>query len=179
MANKIYRESEKNVVETLKEIRLQPNMECGVDEIEFPDGTKEKFFYNGEADREAAVKFATICVNATSNTPKAKTMMATCFWLMANNVKPERIVVLEDGRELYLDVDKKALYNSNGTAYVELTDGEKETKMSADVLAMLLKERAERKAAYNRNACYDCDDCDGYDDCDDCDRDDCDEEEDW
>lgn len=178
MANKIYRESEKNVVETLKEIRLQPNMECGVDEIEFPDGTKEKFFYNGEADREAAVKFATICVNATSNTPKAKAMMATCFWLMVNNVKPERIVMLEDGRELYLDVDKKALYNSNGTAYVELTDEEKETKMSADVLAMLLKERAERKAAeeqvYDHDDCYDYDDCDNYN-CDDCD----DEEEDW
>lgn len=41
MANKINREAEKNVVETLKEIRLQPNMGCGVDEIEFPDGTKE------------------------------------------------------------------------------------------------------------------------------------------
>lgn len=178
MANKIYRESEKNVVETLKEIRLQSNMECGVDEIEFPDGTKEKFFYNGEADREAAIKFATICVNATNDTPKAKAMMATCFWLMVNNVKPERIVMLKNGRELYLDVDKKALYNSNGTAYVELTDEEKETKMSADVLAMLLKERAERKVAeeqvYDHDDCYDYDDCDNYD-CDDCD----DEEEDW
>lgn len=170
MANKINREAEKNVVETLKEIRLQPNMECGIDEIEFPDGTKEKFYYNGEADKQAAIKFATICVNATTDTPKAKAMMATCFQLMINNIVPERALVLENGKELYLDVEKKALYTSCGTVYVSLTDEEKETKMSTDVLAMLLKERAERKVA--EEAAYDCEDCD-------CDCDDCDEEEDW
>lgn len=168
MANKINREAEKNVVETLKEIRLQPNMECGVDEIEFPDGTKEKFYCNGEADRQAAIKFATICVNATTDTPKAKAMMYTCFQLMINNIVPERVLVLDNGMELYLDVDKKALYTSCGNVYVDLTDEEKETKMSTDVLAMLLKERAERKVAeeticdYEDYGC-DCDDCDEED----------------
>ena len=170
MANKINREAEKNVVETLKEIRLQPDMECGIDEIEFPDGTKEKFYYNGEADKQAAIKFATICVNATTDTPKAKAMMATCFQLMINNIVPERALVLENGKELYLDVEKKALYTNYGTVYVSLTDEEKETKMSTDVLAMLLKERAERKVA--EETTY------NYEDCD-CDCDDCDEEEDW
>lgn len=181
MANKINREAEKNVVETLKEIRLQPNMQCGVDEIEFPDGTKEKFYYNGEADRQAAIKFATICVNATTDTPKAKAMMATCFKLMINNVVPERVLVLDNGMELYLDVDKKALYTSCGNVYVSLTDEEKETKMSVDVLAMLLKERAERKVTEEAACSYD-DDCD-YDDCcgdcSECWNDDCDEREDW
>ena len=173
MANKINREAEKNVVETMKEIMAQPNMECGVDEIEFPDGTKEKFYYNGEADRQAAIKFATICVNATTNTPKAKQMMYTCFMLMTKNITPERIVILKNGTELYLDVNKKGLYTSSGCEYVVLTDEEKETKMTADILAMLLKERAERKVA--EEGCCDCCNCD-YDDWDD---DSCDEEEDW
>lgn len=173
MANKINREAEKNVVETMKEIMSQPNMECGVDEIEFPDGTKEKFYYNGEADRQAAIKFATICVNATTDTPKAKQMMYTCFMLMTKNIVPERIIVLENGIELYLDVNKKGLYTSSGSEYVALTDEEKETKMTADILAMLLKERAERKVA--EEGCCDCCNCD-YDDWDD---DSCDEEEDW
>ena len=163
MANKINREAEKNVIETMREIMAQPNMECGVDEIEFPDGTKEKFYYNGEADKQAAIKFATICVNATTDTPKAKAMMTTCFQLMINNVVPEKVIVLDNGVELYLDIDKKALYTSYGNVYVSLTDEEKETKMSVDVLAMLLKERAERKAAEIAASDYE----------------DCDEEEDW
>lgn len=146
MATKINKENEKNVVETLKEIRLQPNMECGVDEIEFPDGTKEKFYYNGENDRQAAIKFATICVNATSNTAKAKKMMATCYQLMINNIVPERIITGENIGELYLDVEKKALYTSFGAKYVGLSEEEKNMDMSVDVLAMFLKERAERRA---------------------------------
>lgn len=169
MANKINRVAEKNVVETLKEIRLNADIQCGVDEIEFPDGSKEKFYYNGEADRQAAIKFATICVNATTDTPKAKAMMATCFKLMINNVVPERVLVLDNGTELYLDIDKKALYTSCGNVYVSLTDEEKKVKMSVEALAMLLKERAERKVA--EEAAYDYEDCD-------CDCDDCDEEED-
>ena len=159
MANKINRESEKNVVETMREIMAQSNMECGVDEIEFPDGTKEKFYYNGEADRQAAIKFATICVNATTDTVKAKKMMYICFQLMVNGVKPERVLVLDNGEELYLDVDKRALYTACGNVYVSLTDEEKETEMSANVLAMLLKERAERKIAEEAICDYD-DDCD-------------------
>ena len=146
MATKINKENEKNVIETLKEIRLQPNMECGVDEIEFPDGTKEKFYYNGENDRQAAIKFATICVNATNDTAKAKKMMATCYLLMINNIVPERVIVVENIGDLYLDVEKKALYTSCGTEYVSLSEEEKDMDMSTDVLAMFLKERAERKA---------------------------------
>ena len=106
MANKINKTNTKNVVETLKEIRTQPNMECGIDTIEFPDGTIENFYYNGEADKQAALKFAEICVNATDNTQEAKRMMFICFQLMINNIIPERIIVLENGKELYLDVKK-------------------------------------------------------------------------
>jgi len=167
MATKINKENEKSVVETLKEIRLQPNMECGVDEIEFPDGTKEKFYYNGENDRQAAIKFATICVNATNNTAKAKKMMVTCYQLMINNIVPERIITVEDVGDLYLDVEKKALYTSFGTEYVSLSKEEKDIDMSTDVLAMFLKERAERKAENAFNI-YDNDDCDSEED-----------EEDW
>lgn len=180
MANKINRVAEKNVVETLKEIRLNADIQCGGDEIEFPDGSKEKFYYNGEADKQAAIKFATICVNATTDTPKAKRMMYTCFMLMTKNIVPERVIVLEDGTELYLDPKKKGLYTSCGYEYVVLTDEEKKVKMSVEALAMLLKEKAERKIAeetvYNYDDNCDYNDCCG--DCSECWNDDCDERED-
>lgn len=152
MANKIIRESEKNVVETMKEIMAQPNMECGFDEIEFPDGTKETFFYNGETDRQAAIKFATICTNATSDTPKAKAMMYTCFALMVKGVCPERIITLNEGIDLYLDTKKKALYDDFGNEFVALTEDEKKEKLSTNALVLILKERAERKLAEIRAA---------------------------
>lgn len=166
MANKIIRENEKNVVEAMKEIMAQPNMECGFDEIEFPDGTKEKFFYNGETDRQAAIKFATICVNATNDTPKAKAMMYTCFALMVKGVYPERIVTLNEGIDLYLDTKKKALYDDFGNEFVALTEDEKKEKLSTNALALILKERAEHKLAEIRAAEAEAD-YDDYDECED------------
>ena len=142
-------------------------MNCGVDEIEFPDGSKEKFYYNGEADKQAAIKFATICVNATTDTPKAKKMMYICFQLMTKNITPDRIVEIR-GCEYYLDGKQGKLYNGCGNELVGLTEDEMKLKLNLDAIEIILKERAEKEMV-ERDANYDCD-------CDDCD---CDEEEDW
>ena len=72
----------KTVVETMAELTTTKGIKLGIDEIEFPDGTKEKFYFNGEEDRKAAFNFAQICFNATNDTAKAKRMMAICFALL-------------------------------------------------------------------------------------------------
>lgn len=135
--------SNKNVVETMAELMNTPNMNLGIDEIEFPDGTKEKFYYNGEEDRQAAIAFAQICFNATNDTIKAKQMMATCFALMVRNITPTEIVVLSDGNTYYVDHERKLLCTAYGNIITELEEDE---KAIVDKLAItrLLTERAER-----------------------------------
>lgn len=171
MANKINRTATKDVIETMKEINAAANMNLGIDSIEFPDGTIEKFCYNGEEDRQAAIQFATICVNTSTDTIEAKRKMRICFNLKANNINPERTIMADKNKELYLDVKKKALYEDDGSAYVELTDEEKKIKMSADALALLLKERAINKYKIEHHQTYDEDEkCINNDECDgDCD----------
>lgn len=144
MANKINKESKKNVIEALNEIKAQPNMNCGGDEIEFPDGTKEKFYFNGEEDRQAAIKFATICVNATDNTREAKRMMYICFQLMTKNVNADRIVEV-NGCEYYLDHNQGKLFDGNGCEVVGLTEEEMALELNIDAMTLILKERAKNQ----------------------------------
>lgn len=158
MANKINKESKKNVIEALNEIKAQPNMNCGIDEIEFPDGTKEKFYFNGEDDRQAAIKFATICVNATDNTQEAKRMMYICFQLMTQNVNADRIVEV-NGREYYLDHNQGKLFDGNGCEVVSLTAEEMALELNIDAMALILKERAK-----NQTMAFDMSYDDDYDD---------------
>lgn len=146
MANKIIKEANKNVVETMQALMATANMNLGIEEIEFPDGSKEKFFYNGEADRQAAIDFATICVNSTDTVPEAKRRMFTCFNLLVNGIKPVKIIE-KDGYELYLDGEKKALYNAYGEAVIELSEEEKALEMNLDVLELLLENKLEAKIA--------------------------------
>lgn len=135
--------SNKNVVETMVELMSTPNMNLGIDEIEFPDGTKEKFYYNGEADRQAAIAFAQICFNATNDTMKAKQMMATCFALLVRNITPTEIVVLNDGITYYIDHERKLLCTKYGDIITELEEDEK-TITDKLAISRLLQERAER-----------------------------------
>lgn len=150
MATKIEKVNKTNVVSVIKELKSLPNMECGVDEIEFPDGTKEKFHYNGEADRQAAIQFATICVNATSNTNEAKKLMATCYNLMIKGINPTKIVKIAN-IEFYLDSKKKGIYDSTGRTVVELDDSEKKIKMSDEALTILLTEKVKNKVLSDIN----------------------------
>lgn len=133
----------KSVIETMAELKGTKGINLGIDEIEFPDGTKEKFYYNGEADRQAAINFAQICYNATNDTTKAKLMMATCFSLLTKNIMPTEAVTLEDGLTYYVDHKRKLLCDKYGNIVVELEEDEKaiEDKLA---ITRLLKERAER-----------------------------------
>ena len=136
--------SNKDVIETMAELKAVSIIQLGIDEVEFPDGTKEKFYYNGEEDRQAAITFAQICYNATNDTAKAKVMMQTCFALLTKGITPTAMTVLGDGITYYIDHKRKLLCDKYGDIIVELEEDEKEIK---DKLAItrLLEERAERK----------------------------------
>ena len=141
---KLQNGTNKGVIETMEELKAVPAIQLGIDEVEFPDGTKEKFYYNGEEDRQAAITFAQICYNATNNTQAAKVMMATCFALLTKGIMPTATTVLGDGITYYIDHKRKLLCDKRGNIIVELEDDEKKIK---DKLAItrLLEERAERK----------------------------------
>lgn len=150
----------KNLIETMAELANTPNMNLGIDEIEFPDGTKEKFYYNGEADKQAAIAFAQICFNATNDTAKAKQMMANCFALMTKGITPTEETVLGDGGTYYIDHNRKLLCNKYGNIIVELEDDEKEIfndisrKEIKLAISRLLTERAEVKIWTDSEGAY-------------------------
>ena len=152
--------SNKGVIETMAELQNTPGINLGIDEVEFPDGTKEKFYYNGEEDRQAAITFAQICYNATNNTAKAKQMMKTCFALLTKGITPTAMTALNDGITYYIDHKRKLLCDSYGNIIVELEEDEKKIK---DKLAIsrLLQERAERKIWEEECGCC-CDDEDDW-----------------
>lgn len=52
-----------NIINALDAMKADENINLGIEEIEFPDGSKEKFCYNGESDKQAAVHFAQICID--------------------------------------------------------------------------------------------------------------------
>ena len=149
----------KSLIETMNELANTPNMNLGIDEIEFPDGTKEKFYYNGEADRQAAIKFAQICYNATNDTARAKRMMRECFALMTKGITPTEEVLI-DGITYYVDHNRKLLCDKNGEIIVELDDDEKEIfndirrKDIRLAISRLLEERATVKIWVDAEGAY-------------------------
>lgn len=150
----------KNLIETMAELANNPNINLGIDEIEFPDGTKEKFYYNGEEDRQAAIAFAQICFNATNDTIKAKQMMSVCFALLTKGITPTEQTVLGDGITYYIDHNRKLLCDKYGNIVVELEDDEKE--IFADIsrydirlaITRLLQERGEVKIWVDTEGAY-------------------------
>ena len=146
-----------NVIDVFNEMSKRPNLNMGIASIEFPDGTVEKYYYNGEEDRQAAVDFAQICLDAcNSDTPKAKRMMYICFMLKSKGISPTEIVELNDGKEYYIDHKQRILVDGSGNIVVALTDEEKkQVGNSKGAISLILKERANRLFE---------DDCDDYDD---------------
>ena len=146
-----------NVIDVFNEMSKRPNLNMGIASIEFPDGTVEKYYYNGEEDRQAAVDFAQICLDAcNSDTPKAKRMMYICFMLKSKGINPTEIVELNDGKEYYIDHKQRILVDGSGNIVVALTDKEKkQVGNSKGAISLILKERANRLFE---------DDCDDYDD---------------
>lgn len=135
-----------NIIDVINEMNKRSNLNLGIAEIEFPDGTVEKYYYNGEEDRQAAVDFAQICLDAcNSDSRKAKRMMYTCFMLMSKGITPTEIVELNDGNEYYIDHKQRILADGNGNTIVALTDEEKkQVGNSKGAISLILKERANR-----------------------------------
>lgn len=135
-----------NVIDVINEMSKRSNISLGIASIEFPDGTVEKYYYNGEEDRQAAIDFAQICLDAcNSDSRKAKRMMYTCFMLMSKGITPTEIVELNDGNEYYIDHKQRILTDGNGNIVVALTDDEKkQVGGSKGAISLILKERANR-----------------------------------
>ena len=135
-----------NIIDVINEMNKRNNISLGIASIEFPDGTVEKYYYNGEADKQAAVDFAQICLDAcNSDSRKAKKMMRICFMLMSKGINPTEIVELNDGNEYYIDHKQRILVDSNGKTIVALTDKEKkQVGGSKGAISLILKERANR-----------------------------------
>ena len=153
-----------NIIDVINEMNKRSNISLGIASIEFPDGTVEKYYYNGEEDRQAAIDFAQICLDAcNSDSRKAKKMMRICFMLMSKGITPTEIVELNDGNEYYIDHKQRILVDGSGNIVVALTDAEKkQVGGSKGAISLILKERA------NRLLEEDCDDED--DDSDDFDE---------
>lgn len=145
-----------NVIDVFNEMNKRSNLNMGIASIEFPDGTVEKYYYNGEEDRQAAVDFAQICLDAcNSDSRKAKRMMYICFMLKSKGINPTEIVELNDGKEYYIDHKQRILVDGSGNIVVALTDEEKkQVGNSKGAISLILKERANRLFE---------DDCDDYD----------------
>ena len=135
-----------NVIDVINEMNKRSNISLGIAEIEFPDGSKEKYYYNGEEDRQAAIDFAQICLDAcNSDSRKAKRMMCICFMLMSKGITPTEIVELNDGNEYYIDHKQRILVDGSGNIVVALTDAEKkQVGGSKGAISLILKERANR-----------------------------------
>lgn len=135
-----------SIIDIINEMNKRNNISLGIASIEFPDGTVEKYYYNGEEDRQAAVDFAQICLDAcNSDSRKAKKMMRICFMLMSKGITPTEIVELNDGNEYYIDHKQRILTDGNGNIVVALTDDEKkQIGGSKGAISLILKERANR-----------------------------------
>lgn len=135
-----------NIIDVFEEMNKRSNLNMGIASIEFPDGTVEKYYYNGEEDRQAAIDFAQICLDAcNSDTPKAKRMMYICFMLKSKGINPTEIVELNDGNEYYIDHKQRILVDGGGNTVVALTNEEKkQVGNSKGAISLILKERANR-----------------------------------
>lgn len=137
-----------NIINALDAMKADGNINLGIEEIEFPDGSKEKFYYNGEADKQAAVHFAQICIDVCAgDSDKAKRMMASCFVLLTNGYNVDEIVPSAESEidtETYIDYKKGVLLTPYATVVASLTEDElKATKGKKNALTKsLLLERA-------------------------------------
>ena len=137
-----------NIINALDAMKADGNINLGIETIEFPDGSKEKFYYNGEADKQAAVHFAQICIDVCAgDSDKAKRMMASCFVLLTNGYNVDEIVPSAESEidtETYIDYKKGVLLTPYATVVASLTEDElKATKGKKNALTKsLLLERA-------------------------------------
>ena len=149
-----------NIIDVITEMSKRNNLNLGIASIEFPDGSVEKYYYNGEEDRQAAIDFAQICLDAcNADSRKAKQMMYVCFMLTSKGITPTEIVELNDGQEYYIDHKQRILVDNIGNIIVKLTDEEKKkVGNNKGAISLILTERANRLFE---------EEYDNYDGCDD------------
>lgn len=137
-----------NIINALEEMKADQNINLGIEEIEFPDGSKKKFCYNGESDKQAAVHFAQICIDVCAgDSDKAKRMMASCFKLLTKGYNVDEIVPSAESEintETYIDYKKGVLLTPYASVVASLTEDElKATKGKKNPLTKsLLLERS-------------------------------------
>ena len=137
-----------NIINALDAMKADGNINLGIETIEFPDGSKEKFCYNGEADKQDAVHFAQICIDVCAgDSDKAKSMMTSCFMLLTKGYNVDEIVTSAESEidtETYIDYKKGVLLTPQATVVASLTEDElKATKGKKNALTKsLLLERA-------------------------------------
>ena len=141
-------EATKTIINALDAMKADANINLGIEEIEFPDGSKAKLYYNGEADKQAAVHFAQICIDVCAgDSDKAKHMMASCFVLLTNGYNVDEIITSAESEidtETYIDYKKGVLLTPYASVVASLTEDElKATKGKKNALTKsLLLERA-------------------------------------
>lgn len=141
-------EATKTIINALDAMKADENINLGIEEIEFPDGSKEKFCYNGESDKQAAVHFAQICIDVCAgDSDKAKRLIASCFVLLTNGYNVDEIVPSAESEidtETYIDYKKGVLLTPYASVVASLTEDElKATKGKKNALTKsLLLERA-------------------------------------
>ena len=141
-------EQPQTIIDAQNKMKANPNINLGTDEIVFPDGSREKFDYNGEADRQAAIDFAQICLDVCAgDSDKAKRMMASCYLLLKNGYNVDEIVPSAESKidtETYIDYKKGVLLTPYASVVASLTEDElKATKGKKNALTKsLLLERA-------------------------------------
>ena len=108
--------------------------------VTLPSGRKLPFYYNGEDDKQLAIKFATICYEATQDDQKCMALMYSCFRLLTAGISPDEVIT-EYGEELYLDYSKKVVVDGSATVLVELTDEEKKLFKSKPQIKHILLEK--------------------------------------
>ena len=137
-----------NIINALDAMKADGNINLGIETIEFPDGSKEKFCYNGEADKQAAVHFVQICIDVCAgDSDKAKSMMTSCFMILTKGYNVDEIVTSAESEidtETYIDYKKGVLLTPQATVVASLTEDElKATKGKKNALTKsLLLERA-------------------------------------
>lgn len=148
-------EATKTIINALEAMKADENINLGIEEIEFPDGSKEKFYYNGESDKQAAVHFAQICIDVCAgDSNKAKSMMASCYQLLTKGYNVDEIVPSEEseiGIETYIDYKKGVLLTPYAQVLSSLDEEEiKAIKGKKNSLAKsLLLERARAEYGFD------------------------------
>ena len=132
-----------NTISVISAMKADQRMNLGVATVTLPDGTQLPFYYNGEDDKQLAIKFATICYEATKNTQKCMSLMYSCFKLLTAGISPDEVITEYDD-ELYLDYGQALIADGCANILVSLNKEEKKLFKSKAQIKHLLLEKLKR-----------------------------------